>query len=134
VKYIAIAVWFLCTPLFGSTSYQYFGCIENDCSYFLGNGFIDDHNEFESKKSTSIPSAMVTALVGATGSGISTIKGYVGAMRDGAVNAGYHRISGSISGPSGHISFSWNMVSGEWSLRGGPRDDRPQYPKPPGEN
>ena len=113
-------------------NYEIKGCeSDSSCSVLIEQGNLDDlmsrHEDPELadqfRKATAPGKGkgmqgLSEGVASATGMVIGAVKSALDGMRQAAVGAGFDTFTGTLSGPSGSISFRMNLQSGAWSFWG----------------
>ena len=113
-------------------NYELRGCeSDSSCSIVIEQGNLNDlmarHEDpelAEQLRKVTSPGqgkgmqGLSEGVASATGMVIGAVKSALDGMRQAAVGAGFDTFTGTLSGPSGSISFRMNLQSGAWSFWG----------------
>jgi len=118
------------TGAFGTGDYHAHGCSSlkpgTECLPLMSGNIEEFQYEISPYGADNNRNRMHGAISGATGLGVGAVRGLVDGIRSAALGAGYSTFTATLSGSSGSVTFTMNLNTGAWGLRGsggGGRDD-----------
>lgn len=142
MKRLMLAVGILSTGAFAQESafkdwnYEVRGCESDDvCTIQIEAGSLDslmsrseDPALLETFRASNTTKgkgarALTNSVASATGMVTSAVATAINGIRDAAVSAGFDTFTGTLSGPSGSITFKMNLGTGAWAFWGGSLDE-----------